>query len=402
MPSLWRTAQPVIRHPSWWRQMSWNVVVETLSGLMVAWGLAQGLSMETAALGMSVLFFTEAFLLQLAYTRGRWGVFWGGLGLFGLTALASFRWGWSSWWGLCMAVGWIQGLSSAQGIRALAQIPLSARRRQALPSQAMMASSVIAVVVFSVCMSVSGVLTAWWDKMPYVLALGALLFLAPLDWSQVRPLNRAQFHAHHRRLKWWLGISACVNTSSMLGRRFVVPLVLVACSVQWGFSSKSAIAWLGASIGLVGVLGLCIRLWLLPARPLLLSSPFAGTMLGWVLVGLGFVAHTTTQNALWLGVVLAGWVTFEVSHRLWLVAHFDGLRQDAEQLHCNKQKVFRHALYGVMPIRALFSGLAYLVMAFVAPLGVIPVVAVLLLWCAFSCVWFAFRKSLSSPLPLVQ
>lgn len=353
--------------PSWWQQMGWMVGAEVVMGLLSAWGWSQGLAMATIVLGLGIISAAEGLLIWGGTRLGRPAASLAMLTIFAALAASLKTSGGAQWFSLCLSIGIINGFAYLQGIRALTWVSVSARRRRGPPGQALVLASLASGVILSLCLVGAGWIAAHWAHLPQALTLLVAVVLLPLEWRETR--KRGAPVAKLAPLRWWIGTSAFFNVIGALGRRFVVPMVIVAMAAASGQEHKG-LAWVGGAMGLMGLLGLAARqAWHQWQRrghhhAFGLRRPFFLGIGGWTLVGMGMLGWQHSPHPGWALLMGAGWLTFEMVNRVWAVAQYEGMRLAACSGQPNAQRAYREALTRMFTLRALCVASMYGAAAF--------------------------------------
>lgn len=364
-PPLRATLTDVLTSGPWWRQQAWIVVTEILMGFLAAWGLLQSLSPLWVGMGLGVVYSVNAVCLYSIRVHGRTaGIVATLCGVAILCTSAAFGGDWRPlrWYGLCASIGVLLAFRDNQSVVATAFIPLRAKKRGGNALSSLTITSICSAIVLGLSLYLSGWIGQWWKWWPQLVAVVGYGFFVP---HMIVHLGKGM-GVHHpvqwrpvekKEVSWLLKLGTVFNALNFLGRRLVIPTLIVTLA-QRHLGNNNVLPILGATLGLVGVLGSLAR-----APVVLVGKTSALTLLkwgarlsltGWGILSVSLLLMTANigPSSLVLAGTLIGLAMMEFTNRTWSIAYMEQLRVWTVGPRFSAARAHRRSLHRFMVRRA--------------------------------------------------
>lgn len=386
MPGSMRLAAlDTLTSPHWWRQQSWLVTTEVLMGFLAAWGLIRHLPTAQVGLGLALVYLVSAIGVRLIRTRGRYAA----LGMLAFATLTlvvpAFIGGPVRWYGLCASIGVLLAFRDAQTVHAMAWMPVRTRRRGLDNTVTLKVAAVLSGLILATALVLAGFISNYWRWLPHLMVLVALVFLVPRQLQTIgRGLDRKEVPDHwrptHRSdVSWILKMSVAANAVNFLGRRLLLPGVLLSIASYY-HASQSALPLLGTALGLMGIFGTLARLPPGLSRrttpDMLLRWGARATLLGWAILSVGVLLWGQWSPAASLPAILVGWILLELTNRTWTVALVERLRTSSAGDRHLATRAHRRTMHRFMVRKSTGAAVGLAVGGLVAP-AVTPMIVML-------------------------
>ena len=392
-PSFWRTARSLLTCPLWLRQQIWTVSTEIVASLLAAIGLLRGLPPTKVALGLAVAYGLSA-LASLPLARGGKGrLAWVGLFTIAFAVAALVQHGKAGWWWLACALGGLMAFRDSAHVSATAWSPWRARRLRTSPLSRVAVAQTLGILIASLATILSAVFQVFWPGWAALVILAALAVGIPDAFLQRRHRPSVRHPIKAFRQSWRLPrldqeaaaplLSAAIVFSSvhLMGRRLLLPLLLVALASRAGWEGKSVLILLGCIMAIMAIIALAFRM----------SGSLSGSqdprhwfrrgvyinIVAWVSIVTLSCAYPWLPwpvMAAWLGV---SWLIMEAAGRRWSVGYLDSLRAISHEAATRRNRAHRELLTADLLARNGLSAGSLMVGALAAP--VFPVVMTVLL-----------------------
>lgn len=339
--SLAKTAaKDILSSPSWWKQQGWVVLTEILMGFLAAWGITQHIEVLWIGLGLALVYAINSIGLWNLRVHGRKAGI--GLAIGGISAIALSSWFGGDlrtvrWMGLCASIGVLLAFRDNQSVTASAWIPVRAARRRSDNLNTLTFASIFSAVVLAIALYGSGVITQTWRWWPHLMAvIGYCVFvpemIAKMGKGMGRKLTQQTKPSDRQELSWLLKLGTIFNAMNFLGRRLIIPSLIIMLATEYFGNDDNVLPVLGATLGLISVLGTLVR-----APVVLFGQVSALSLLRWgarlSLTGWGLLCTSlllmSTQwgpRGLVLTAALIGWGIMEFTNRTWSIAYMEQLR----------------------------------------------------------------------------
>lgn len=391
--SFWRTAASLLTCPKWLRQQVWAVSTEIVASLLAAIGLLRGIPTSQVAIGLAAAYGLAA-LASLPLARGGKGRL-ACVGLFtvAFSVAATVQHGKAGWWWLACALGGLMAFRDSAYVSAAAWSPWQARRVRTSPLSRVAVAQSLGIIIAAVATIGSAVIQSFWPGWAALVVLAAVLVGIPDAFMQRRhrPSVRHPIKAfrqswrlprlEHKGARQLMGAAIVFSSVHLMGRRLLLPLLLVTLATRAGWADRSALIMLGCTMAIVSVVALVFRLsgprnvpqnplyWFRRGVRINIACWLSIIILAYVQPYLAWYAA-----AVWFAV---SWMLMEVAGRRWSVGYLDSLRMLSHETAVRRNRTHRELLTADLLARNGLSAGSLLVGALAAP--IFPVVMVLLL-----------------------
>lgn len=337
--NLQSTVQDIVSSQQWWRQQAWIIVTEILMGFLAAWGLLQDLSTLWVGLGLGVVYAINATALWYIRVYGRSAgivVMILGLSILVISLFFGGEFRALRWYGLCASIGVLLAFRDNQNVTSSAWLPVRAKRRGGNNMSSLTISAILGAILCGLALYGAGWLSEVWKWLPHLLVIVAFGGFIPHMITQLgqgmgkhpslqwRPVQKQE-------ISWLLKLGTIFNAVNFLGRRLVIPAMILHLA-QSKFGSDNLLPFLGAALGLVGVFSSIAR------APVVLVGNISSLKLlkwgarlsltGWAILCICLLFQTTDwgDTTLTFIFLLIGWGMMEFTNRTWSIAYLEQLR----------------------------------------------------------------------------
>lgn len=392
--SLRSTLKDVLSSPPWWKQQGWIVVTEILMGFLAVWGLLQSLSPLWVGLGLGTVYAVNALSLWHIRVYGqKAGIVIALAGIFIVVFSLFFGGDFRAirWYGLCAGIGVLLAFRDNQSVTATAWIPLRAHKRGGNNLSSLTFTSICSAILLAVSLYASGVITHHWKWWPHLMVVVGYGFFVPQMVAQMGTgmglHHPAQWRpAEKKEMSWLLKLGTIFNAVNFLGRRLIIPAMILTLA-QEKFGSEDALPVLGATLGLIGVLGSLAR-----APVVLVGNTSASSLLkwgarlsllGWAMLSISLLLLGSEwgNTSIIMGVLILGWAMMEFTNRTWAIAYMEQLRLWTVGPRFSAARAHRRSLHRFMVRRASGGAVGCAVGGIVGPALAPAMVVILLAGC---------------------
>lgn len=392
MSSIRHLVHDVLVSVPWWRQQGWIVTTEILMGFLVAWAMVNHIPAVTIGWGLGLVYGVSSLGMFVFRRYGQQAAITLALASVVLFVAFNFLDKTAGFLGLCMSIGVLLFFRDAQSVQSLAWIPVRALRKNLSNAGSLITTSILSAVLLALALVLSGWLGSHWRWLPHALVLVAFIGFVP---RLVLSMRGGAFHAskngspmHAHEVKWLLTLGVVFNAVNFLGRRLIIPAMIVTTAQKMGWS-HAALPLLGGIMGMVGIISAVAR------APMMVSGSMRAvsmlilgarlSLVGWFLlcVGLLLEDYTVFNPTILVGMIIVGWVLMELTNRTWSIAYMEQLRVSSVGHHASSARRHRQALYQFMT-RKSFGGAVGCCLGGVISPALAPAVALVFL---IGCVW---------------
>lgn len=371
----------------WWRQQLWVIVTEVLMGFLVGWAIVRHIPSVWIGLGLGIVYAVSCLSMWGFRKHARHAAILSVALSLGTLVLSSFVDQQSGFLGLCVAIGVLLAFRDSQSVSSMAWIPVRALRKGHSNTGSLLATSIASALLLAAALYVSGVISAHWKWLPHALVLLAFGFFVPRMVMRMqkapRQLARPMPEGCVSEMTWLLRLGVVFNAVNFLGRRLIIPSMIVKLAQLHG-ASEQVLPTLGAVMGLIGVLSAFAR------APMMLSGKMTAmsilrwgarlSLVGWALlcVGLLLWSFSAMLPAVVAIPVVFGWVLLELTNRTWSVAYMEQIRLSSVGPYQSSARAHRRALHQFMVRKSGGGAVGCLLGGLIAP-SLAPAVALVFL-----------------------
>lgn len=391
--SFWRTASSLLTCPQWLRQQVWTVSTEIVASLLAAIGLLRGIPATKVAIGLAAAYGLAA-LASLPLARGGKGrLAWVGLFTIAFAVAATLQHGKAGWWWLACALGGLMAFRDSAYVSAAAWSPWQAKRVRTSPLSRVAMAQSLGIIIAAVATIGSAIMQTFWPGWAAMVILAAVLVGIPDAFLQRfrRPSVRHPIKAfrqswrlprlEHKDARQLMTAAIIFSSVHLMGRRLLLPMLLVTLATRAGWGNGSALIVLGCTMAVMSVVALVFRLSgprNVPQNPLYwFRRGVRINIISWMsIILLAYVQPHLAWYvaALWFTV---SWMWMEVAGRRWSVGYLDSLRMLSHETAVRRNRAHRELLTADLLARNGLSAGSLVVGALAAP--VFPAVMVVLL-----------------------
>jgi hypothetical protein len=381
----------VIGSAAWWRHQVWMVATEVLSGFLAALGLLAGIAPSSVAAGLALAYSLNACGVWVMRARGYGRALWTTLAWSSWVAAGLLTHA-GAWWAMAICLGALLPFRDQHTTHSLVSTSVRAERRQGKSINALTLGAIFSTALLALGLTGSGIIVRAWPLWPQTVALIACLALMPLIFQKRHAHHHQISGEPHQQMDLLLRLCLMFNAINFLGRRIVLPGVMVAIARHYGDASKS-LPVLGACLGLMGVIGILARI---PGKGNAKNNDRAGliwgaqaSLAGWCLMSSGILLWGHYSASIFLVLILGGWALLEITNRTWVIGYMDHLRNTAIGGRRTAARAHRTALQRFMIYKSV-GGATGCGMAALLPAAATPALLMALIggcWIALRHLW---------------
>ena len=391
LSQLHSTLCDIVSSQQWWRQQAWIIVTEILMGFLAAWGLLQDISPLWVGLGLGLVYAVNAWSLWAIRVYGRKaGIY---VMVAGITVLilslgfgGSLRW--LRWYGLCASIGVLLAFRDNQNVTSMAWLPVRAIKRGGNNMSSLTISAILGAILLGLSLYISGWITQWWKWLPHLMVVVAYGCFVPHMVSQLGKgmglHPSSQWRAVQKEeMSWLLKLGTIFNAVNFLGRRLVIPTMIIGLA-QSKLGSDNVLPILGGALGLIGILSSLAR------APVVLVGKVSSlnllkwgarlSLTGWAILCVCLLLQATSwgQSNWTFAALVLGWTMMEFTNRTWSIAYMEQLRVWTVGPRFSAARAHRRSLHRFM-VRKSAGGAVGCVLGGMAGTTLAPAMVVVLL-----------------------
>ena len=397
------SAKSLLTSPQWLRQQVWTVSTEIVLSLLAAIGLVRGIEAGKVALGLAVVYALAAFAALPLARGGKGRLAWVGFFTVALAIAATTQHGKAGWWWLAGAAGGLMAFRDSAYLSATAWSPWRAMRCRTSPLSMAATSQSLGILIAAIATLLSAIAQKYWPGWAAAVVLFALIVGIPDAFMQRKhlPSVRQPIKAfkqswkipdlHHPRVRPVMTTAILFSAAHLMGRRMVLPLLLIAFTSRLGWESH-ALVMVGVAMSFISVVALLGRLASSPSKNMTPQEWFkkgikVNTIAWIVIIVLAFV-QSYVHIAIAFVWLLVAWLAMEIAGRRWSVGYIDTLRALSHEVRVRRNRAHREVLTADILARNSVAAGGLVLGAFAA--SVMPAVMLSIL---SVCAWRVWRQT---------
>jgi hypothetical protein len=233
-------------------------------------------------------------------------------------------------------------------------------------------SGIMVVIIGAVSLPLIGFLASGNKEFMITVSLIGVLWSLLLNMGDYNRVPKGDVYLYKTipsAVKKMYGLGFFMNASVGFGRQFIIPLVFYTVATRYGFSSQS-LGYFGIFLGIIAVFALFIRgikISNVSSYRLMIGSYLICAFM-WMCVGIAAYIFETTEDMMWLVMVLVFVLLADVVAKFWTSGYLSQLRLESEKIANvkNTQLLYRSLFYSHMAVSTCGAAVIYLLAYFLS------------------------------------